>query len=85
MYYYFELTKDFTLVPLMKGGANVAMHVSDVENVKIPIPTLDEQERIIDALTKYDEYLINLKLEIETRQVQYKYYRNQILSFKEVE
>ena len=84
LYYYFELTKDFTLVPLMKGGANVAMHVSDVENVKVPIPTLAEQERIIDALTKYDQYLVNLEAEIQSRQIQYNYYRDKLLTFKEL-
>ena len=40
LYYYFECTKDKTLVPLMKGGANVAMKVKDVESVKVIIPDI---------------------------------------------
>lgn len=85
LYYYFELTKDFTLVPLMKGGANVAMHICDVERVKVPIPPLSEQEKIINALAEYDSYLSNLKSEIKAREIQYEYYRNKLLTFKELE
>ncbi len=86
LYYYFELTKNTTLVPLMKGGANVAMHLSDVENVKIPIPSLEEQERIVSILDKFDKYCNDLSeglpSEIELRQKQYEYYRDKLLTFK---
>ena len=85
LYYYFELTKDYTLVPLMKGGANVAMHVGDVEGVKVPVPSLNEQQSIIDALTKFDDYLFELESEIKLRQTQFNYYRDILLTFKEAE
>ena len=88
LYYYFELTKDYTLVPLMKGGANVAMHLTDVQNVKIPLPPLEEQQRIVDILDKFDAYCNDLTqglpAEIELRKQQYEYYRDKLLSFKEL-
>lgn len=85
LYYYFECTKDYTLVPLMKGGANVSMTVSDIAKVKVPIPSISEQKEIISKLEVLDEYCnIALPAEIEARQKQYEYYRDKLLTFKEV-
>ena len=88
LYYYFEQTKDYTLVPLMKGGANVALHMKDIEKVKIPIPTLAEQKRIVDILDRFD-YICNdtvegIPAEIAQRQQQYEYYRDKLLTFKNI-
>ena len=82
LYYYFECTKDYTLVPLMKGGANVSMTVSDIAKVKVPIPSISEQKEIIAKLEVLDEYCnILLPAEIEARQKQYEYYRDKLLTF----
>ena len=82
LYYYFECTKDYTLVPLMKGGANVSMTVSDIAKVKVPIPSISEQKEIIAKLEVLDEYCnILLPTEIEARQKQYEYYRDKLLTF----
>lgn len=53
----------------------------------IPIPPLDEQERIVAILDKFDE-LVNdlgsgLPAEIKARRQQYEYYRDRLLSFRE--
>ena len=57
-----------------------------MKNIKIPVIPLFEQERIISILEKF-EALCNdisqaLPAEIEARQKQYEYYRNELLSFK---
>ena len=88
LYYYFEQTKEYTLVPLMKGGANVALHINDIEKVKVPIPSLKQQKRIVEILDHF-ETLCNdissgLPAEIAARQQQYEYYRDKLLSFKEL-
>lgn len=84
LYYYFECTKDYTLVPLMKGGANVSMHIPDIEKVKVPIPSIEKQKEIISMLEKLEKYCYEvLPAEIEARQKQYEYYRDKILTFKE--
>ena len=86
LYYYFECTKDYTLVPLMKGGANVAMTVADVANVKVTIPNIKAQNEVITKLIALEEYVNEvLPAEIELRQKQYEYYRDKLLSFKEIE
>ena len=53
----------------------------------IPVPSLEEQERIVAILDKYDA-LVNdisrgLPAEIEARMKQYEYYRDKLLTFKE--
>ena len=89
LYYYLEYAKDYTLVPLMKGGANVSMHCSDIEKVKVPLPSLDEQERIITILDRFDalttDLTAGLPAEIEKRRQQYEYYRDKLLTFKKKE
>lgn len=85
LYFYFECTKDYTLVPLMKGGANVSMHIPDIEKVKIPVPDIETQQSIVSKLEVLDEYCnITLPAEIEARQKQYEYYRDKLLTFKEL-
>lgn len=61
------------------------MNADDVKKIKIPIPTLAEQHRIVKILDKFDALVndisIGLPAEIEARKKQYEYYRNQLLTF----
>ncbi|TOD30841.1 restriction endonuclease [Vibrio parahaemolyticus] len=79
-YYLFD-KKDVLLVPLMRGGANVSLTMDSLKKVKIPIPPIAEQQRIVRALDKFDEFVKALPREIELRQKQYEYYRDLLLSF----
>lgn len=60
-----------------------------LKNYKIPIPPIEEQKRIARILNEYDIVINNISMElsaeIEKRQQQYEYYRDVLLSFKEVE
>ncbi|MBN2785881.1 MAG: restriction endonuclease subunit S [Pontiellaceae bacterium] len=54
----------------------------------IPVPAIDEQERIVSILDKFDA-LVNdltagLPAEINARRQQYEYYRNRLLDFDEL-
>ena len=54
--------------------------------IKIPLPSLQEQERIVSILdnlyTLSNDLTIGLPAEIEARQQQYEYYRDRLLTFK---
>ena len=54
----------------------------------IPIPSRTEQDRIVRILDSFDAICTNicsgLPAEIEARQKQYEYYRDKLLSFKEI-
>ena len=57
-------------------------------NFPVPVPTLEVQQRIVDILDRF-ETLCNdissgLPAEIEMRQKQYEYYRDKLLTFKEL-
>ncbi len=84
LYYYFEQTKDYTIVPLMKGGANVALRIDDLSKVKVHLPAVERQHIIVNILQKFEEYCADvLPAEIVARQKQYEYYRDKLLTFKE--
>lgn len=57
----------------------------NIEKIKIPIPSLEEQERIVSILDKFDTLTSSitegLPREIELRQKQYEYYRDMLLNF----
>jgi len=70
----------------MKKGAGVPhVRVKEVEQYGIPIPSLTEQARIVAILDKFDTLTTSLSeglpREIELREKQYAYYRDQLLSF----
>ena len=60
-----------------------------VMNYPIPVPPLEEQERIVSILDRFDKLCNDisegLPAEIEARQKQYEYYRDKLLMFKRVE
>ena len=59
------------------------------EKFKIKIPPLEEQERIVNILDRFDKLCNDisegLPAEIEARKKQYEYYRDKLLTFKELE
>lgn len=61
----------------------------DIDKFKIPVPPIEEQDRIVSILDKFDALTSSitegLPREIELRQKQYEYYRNMLLSFPKEE
>ena len=69
------------------SGAVPSIRKSEMENLKIPVPPLEEQERIVSILDKFDA-LVNdlssgLPAEIKARRQQYEHYRDRLLTFRE--
>ena len=59
-----------------------------IKKIVVPVPSIEKQKEIIAILDKFDK-LINditegLPAEIKARQQQYDYYRNKLLTFKEL-
>ena len=71
---------------LITGTKVRRVNARDLAKVKIPIPPLSEQERIVSILDKFDTLTTSisegLPKEIELRRKQYEYYREQLLSFR---
>jgi type I restriction enzyme S subunit len=72
---------------VQKGSAYPAVSDSEVKNYKIPLPPLNEQERIVAILDRFDaltnDITSGLPVEIAARRKQYEYYRDKLLTFKE--
>lgn len=60
---------------------------SNLGLVKIPVPPIEEQQRIVSILDRFDalcnDLTSGLPAEIEARKKQYEYYRDKLLTFKE--
>lgn len=88
-YLYYELTikKDEILKRKNTGGVP-ALNGCDLKTIRINIPNINEQKKIINILDKFEEISQNisqgLPAEIEARRKQYEYYRDKLLNFKEL-
>ncbi len=85
-YYYLKSIQE-AIVGLRQTGSIPAVNRKELVLVKIPIPPLTEQQRIVAILDRF-EALVNditkgLPAEIEARRKQYEYYRDKLLTFKE--
>ncbi|WYA21597.1 restriction endonuclease subunit S [Fusobacterium nucleatum] len=70
---------------LARGVKVIELSISEMEKIKIPLPSLTVQNYIVSILDKFDT-LINdltkgLLKEIELRQKQYEFYREKLLDF----
>lgn len=63
------------------------MNANEVKQKSIPVPPLEEQERIVSILDRFDalttDITAGLPAEIQARRKQYEYYRDQLLTFKQ--
>ena len=86
LYYLFQaddFQKDLSKITSTTGQTK--FNKTNLKQIKIPIPPIEEQERIAGILDKFDT-LVNsisegLPREIELRRKQYEYYREKLLSF----
>ena len=71
---------------LAHGTKVIEVTPSKLADIEIMLPTLEEQERIVSILDRFDslcnDLTSGLPAEIEARQKQYEYYRDKLLSFK---
>ena len=84
--YHFLLTKQPTIKGQVRRASVPRLAKNAFAKIKIPLPPLSEQQRIVDILDKFDTLTSSisegLPKEIELRRKQYEYYREQLLSFR---
>ncbi|GAB1418941.1 hypothetical protein MASR2M12_17060 [Bacteroidales bacterium] len=81
LYYYYQIVEWKT-----DGGTISRLYNDNLAKTKIPIPPIEEQNRIVEVLDKFDSLVndisIGLPAEIQARRSQYEYYRGKLLDFK---
>ncbi len=69
-------------------GAQPGLSVQRLNELIFPIPSLEEQNRIVSILDRFDrlanDLSCGLPAEMEKRRLQYEYYRDKLLTFKRI-
>lgn len=89
-YLRYLLTATYIKTAYMKkvaGGTVKSIPMGEMRKLQIPVPPINEQERIVATLDRFDalcnDLSAGLPAEIEARQKQYEYYRDKLLTFEE--
>ena len=76
------------LTPYISGGAQPKLNQKNLNRIEIPLPSQERQKYIVEILDRFDticnDLTSGLPAEIEARQKQYEFYRDKLLSFKEL-
>ena len=71
------------------GAAKVNLNTGWLKDFEVILPSLEKQNEIVGILNNLDilckDISVDLPAEIEARQKQYEYYRNKLLTFKELQ
>lgn len=84
---YFFQTQQFQIQkrPFITGTKVRRVNADDLAKIRIPVPSSEEQERIVTILDKFDTLTTSisegLPKEIALRKKQYEYYRDLLLTF----
>lgn len=86
--YYCNKLSEFCKANLNQGNF-ASVDMTKFNNFKFALPTLEEQQRIVSILDRFDalcnDISTGLPAEIEARQKQYEYYRDKLFNFKKLE
>jgi type I restriction enzyme S subunit len=63
-------------------GSVPNINANYVKSKYIIVPSLSEQNRIVDILDKFEASIQNLEAQLAQREKQYEYYRNKLLTFE---
>jgi len=84
-YLAYILSSDIAKNQYERGAAGAIMkgvRKATLESLLIPIPSLEEQTRIVGILDTFTSAIDNLKEQISQRRKQYEYYRDQLLDLE---
>ena len=65
---------------LKEGTGTPHVYSRDLALLKIPVPSVETQKKIVEILDKFTEYVTELQAELQDRTLQYNYYRDKLLS-----
>lgn len=85
-YVYQWMCKQYEVLKAMGEGSQHNINAKKVKDFKIPVPSLEEQRRIVAILDRFESLTTSLQsglpAEITARRQQYEHYRDKLLTFK---
>ena len=66
------------------GGSVPSIETRHLMDFRIPVPPLEVQREIVRILDQFTQLEAELEAELEARRRQYDYYRDRLLTFKEL-
>ena len=79
-YLFYFLAKEYNNLKKLGQGALTSLNLSIIKNIKIPISSIETQEKIVEILDNFTKYVTELQAELQARNKQYNYYRDMLLS-----
>jgi type I restriction enzyme S subunit len=80
--YHFLMTKQHLLKSQVRKASVPRLAKDVIGRLLIPIPSLEEQSRIVSILDTFEASISNLEAQLKEREKQYEYYRNKLLTFE---
>lgn len=81
VYYYMFIIDEWCKQHVNQGGF-ASVDMAGLYNMSFPIPSLQEQQRIVSILDTFEASIQNLEAQLKQREKQYEYYRNKLLTFE---
>ncbi|BBX25026.1 restriction endonuclease subunit S [Mycolicibacterium alvei] len=86
-YIYYQLAKRAKAY-VSAGMGNPKLMAGPMGTIEIPVPPLEEQDRIVSIIDKFDllvnDTAVGIVAELNARRKQYEYYRDRLLTFEEL-
>lgn len=86
-YVFYWVRNQYENLKSLGQGARSDLNASLIKGFPIALPSLEEQDRIVEVLDKFDALVndlsIGLPAELAARRKQYEYYRDKLLTFEE--
>ena len=78
------MTHNFMLFKIMNATGVKVVRISgdNMAKYEFPLPSLEEQQRIVSILDTFEASIQNLEAQLKQREKQYEYYRNKLLTFE---
>jgi len=81
-YYYYMFIIDEWCKQHTHQGGFASVDMDGLYKLEIPLPSLEEQSRIVSILDTFEASIANLEAQLKEREKQYEYYRNTLLTFE---
>ncbi len=81
-YVYYWLCKEYQNLKGMGEGSQNNINGQKIKDYSIPLPSFQDQQRIVSILDTFEASIQNLEAQLSQREKQYEYYRNKLLTFE---